>query len=138
MRSICLLLVALAFLSVANQKHIGLGEFVAGHELAQNKFRILGSNKANQYRDYLSANTVLAIAKGSSVLELQGPCGICTSTAGKAPVCVKKICQSWDQFNAIKDILFGRNDASKVIWRISSNSLYPYRVGNNILWIRRQ
>ena len=132
---IFVLLVALALVSVANQKAVGFGEFVEGHNGAVKKFRVIKASKANAY---VQSNQVFVTVKSGNALELEDPCGICRNFSGRAPICVKRACKSTSDHEAIKNILFGRRDAAKIINNINSSGPFPYKSINAILYLKRQ
>ena len=134
MRLICLLLIALALFSVANQKAVGFGEFVQGHEQTIKKFKIYHATKG---ADYLKAADVFVILRSGTILELEGPCGTCTSTSGKAPVCTKKTCKYAKDHEIIKNLLFRRKGAAQAIDSITNGSIVPYMSERDFLYIQR-
>ena len=134
MKSIYVLLIALALFSVANQKFIGFGEFVEGHNSSDKLFRIVKSSQSNRF---VQNNPVFLIVRSSTLnLEFETPCGTCRGPSGAYPTCVKKACNYSPDHDTIRKILFGSKDAAKTILA-SSTDPFSYKTGKDFLDLQR-
>ena len=122
MRSIYLLLIALALVSVSSQGKVNFGEFVEAHEAAEKKFVLLKSS-STELTKFAQNNKVFVIVTRGTKIELKTVCGSCTSTDGRTPQCptVKCVGASRTAFNDAKAILFAQKNPAKFFWSQNSS-----------------
>ena len=130
MRSICLLLIALALVSVSNQGKVKFGEFVQAHEAAEKKF-VLVKSTSSVLTKYAQNNKVFVIVSSPKEIKLQTPCGSCTSSQGKAPQCPNVKCQGSSKaaFDLAKNTLFAKPNPAAFFWSQSSTAVWKTSKG---------
>ena len=123
MRSICLLVVALALLSVSNQQLASFGNFIQGHEgrVTTKRYSTIKSSSAAVTKITSLGRKVLVTFYSSSKIMLEVGCSYCIKLPSKSPACEYNKCttdvaETKQAFEDAKSILFSKEFPKDFSW----------------------
>ena len=113
MRSILLVAICLALLSMSNQSLLSFGEFIEGHERPSDPklFRVEVGSTDRKFDLLIGSIKVLIRSKDEKGMGMKSPCGTCVFIVGgknKQPDCRLNKCTENELYvhNFVKDVCF--------------------------------
>ena len=134
MRKICLLVIALALVSVTNQNLLSFGEFIEGHDAEPpKKFRVMSSSISALVK-YAMTHRIYVIAKSRTNVELQSPCGSSTRTSNVKKSCSESANKAHEE---AKTILFAKPDSTGSLITHGGKAPFPFKSSKGTLILSR-
>ena len=130
MRKICLLVIALALVSVTNQNLLSFGEFIEGHETAHPKKYRVRTGSTAVLAAYALTNKIFVDVRNTNSIVVDSACGISSRTSN-----VKKSCSSQAQkaHDDAKNILFAEPNAAKILFNHKYKLPFPFKTSKGFL-----
>ena len=131
MRSICLLVIALALVSLTIQNSVNFGEFIEGHNAAPPKKYRVRTGSSPVLAGYALTHKIYVDVRSSTSVVVDSACGISTSTKNlKKSPCSTLAQKAHDE---AKNILFAKPDAAKVLFNHKFKAPFPLKTPKGTL-----
>ena len=132
MRIVGVLLLALLLASVSNQRLVGFGEFVGGHESSPKRYEILTTSMPS-LNDALRRNHKFFInVYSNNEYSLEAAYGVCTKTGNSTPKCTHNKNTRFADIAAYAEagtLVFTWPNAASELWSGKYGRLFEYKSG---------